>query len=137
MIRDRLLTRKVLQIAAVSALLASTVGCYTVRNADMFAARTPALAATQLADLSSDGMVVERLTVALDPSYDAYRIRVPGSRGTVVFFGGNGNEIAPVIKVFGPHTRAPEARPGVPELLVAGTGTSNRGIDPACGTSSG
>ena len=83
--------------------LSLLAGCYTVRNADMFAVQTAPVAPDRLAALSTNGVIVDSLTLAKPLAGGAYRIRIPAAHGTAIFFGGNGNEMEPVIKLLAPR----------------------------------
>jgi pimeloyl-ACP methyl ester carboxylesterase len=84
-------------------LVGSVAACYTVRNEDMFPIQRSSLSESQLAAVSIGGVHVERLVLQQDVSVDAYIARVPDARGTVVFFGGNGNEVTGVLPNLLPH----------------------------------
>jgi predicted alpha/beta hydrolase family esterase len=79
-------------------LLTITIAaCYIVRNEDMFPIERAPLSDSQVAALALGTTKVERLIIGGDPALDAYLARVPEARGTVIFFGGNGNEVTKVI----------------------------------------
>jgi pimeloyl-ACP methyl ester carboxylesterase len=77
--------------------------CYTVRIEDMFPIARVPLSDSQIAALAVGNVQVERLLIGDDVSLDAYLARVPEALGTVVFFGGNGNEVTNVLPNLLPH----------------------------------
>jgi hypothetical protein len=74
-------------------LMSFNAGCYTVGNKDMFPIAREPLSDSQIESLALGTAKAERLTVRDDAALDAYWVRVPEARGTVVFLGGNGNEV--------------------------------------------
>jgi uncharacterized protein len=84
---------KLLRTFSIVFLAAAAAACYTVRNEDMFPIERAPLSDSEVAALAVGAAKVERLTVGDDPALDAYLARVPEARGTVIFFGGNGNEV--------------------------------------------
>jgi pimeloyl-ACP methyl ester carboxylesterase len=97
-----------LLVAALVSLVPGA-GCYTAENADMFPIARAALDAARLAALATSEQRVERIAIDVPGrTIDAYRVHLVAPavpRGTIVFFGGNGNEIEPVIKVVLPQLR--------------------------------
>jgi len=93
---------------AIAALLSVsfTTGCYTTTNTDMFPVQTAALSPEALGALSTTEQHVEHILIDRDRgTIDAYRVHLRSPLGTIVFFGGNGNEIEPVLRVVMPHLR--------------------------------
>src|ERR1700744_6508360 len=85
--------RESLRTLSIVLLTTAIAACYTVRNEDMFPIERAPLSDSEVAALGPGSAKVERLIVAEDPALDAYLARVPEARGTVIFFGGNGNEV--------------------------------------------
>jgi pimeloyl-ACP methyl ester carboxylesterase len=69
----------------------------------MFPIQRAWLSESQIAALAAGTSKVERLIVEDDPALDAYLVRVAEARGTVVFFGGNGNEVTTMLPNLLPH----------------------------------
>jgi predicted alpha/beta hydrolase family esterase len=87
------MSQKSLRTFSIVLLSAAIAACYTVRNEDMFPIERAPLSDSQVAALAVGTTKVARLIIGDDPALDAYLARVPEARGTVIFFGGNGNEV--------------------------------------------
>jgi hypothetical protein len=101
--RTTMRRRGLIKKMMATVLVGPVAACYTVRNEDMFPIQRPSLSESQLAALSIGGVRVERFVLQQDSSVDAYAARVSDARGTVVFLGGNGNEVTGVFPILLPH----------------------------------